>query len=554
MAPKPRGRQNHANSQRSNKTNLQELKNDEKIPITNQFLTIPCVRCGDNSHPGLDCLNTATDHNAGPYGSLVPGKKLGADKWIDELKKRYAERPKDLMFAGAIAKREEQDRENAALGKQTTDDKKGTKKMGQEQQGGNASLADSTRQSAVQGLSLAPANQSSDRKATGPQNTSSSSEPVATYSFDHDRSEVTARRAPIANDLSENFLEPERDTTLLDLKGLKGQQLDYPARTEFTQHRPSTTLLTNHFQLNRNTRVVLYEFKVPELVGKGKRKARAMMKSIVANFPVLRNRQACFATDYFTTIVSWEDLRTHMHNAGHHSISSQGEAEQYRLLTFSDGPTTLRYERKFNMGELFDYANMHPRLPANTNIKPMIDAFNMIISKCVEQSNVATVPGGANKFYLKDAHVQLGTTISLCTHRGYSYSVKAGSGVVLLNVNSLTSAFWCPITLDRAMNDQPFQNMAWNIFEGAIQGLWVYITYDRGDKKKDPEAYARLNSPEARIKPIAGIGGIPTAVEFTPKGGKRTKVMDYFNASKSPLKLFPLFSDTNYFQRIIPAS
>jgi eukaryotic translation initiation factor 2C len=322
---------------------------------------------------------------------------------------------------------------------------------------------------------------------------------------------------------------------------LRGQQLDYPARTEFAQYKDRVTVLTNHFQLLSKSSVKIYEFKIPELEGKGKRKARAIMKSIINNFPELYANRTQLATDYFTTIVSWVDLRPLMPNASRSSLPNT--PEQYRLLTFQDGPTTLRYERTVDMGRLFDYAKIDPNVPASTNIKPMIDVFNMIISKCAEESAVATVPGGANKFYRKDAHVSFDSTNSLCMHRGYSYTVKAGAGVVLLNVNTLTSAFWCPVMLDQVMNSPPFNDMDWNTFEGLVQGLRVYITYDRGDKKANAEAYEKLNSEEGRIRPIVGLSLLrqrdrttsvenPHQVSFTPRGGTRTSVMKYFNTSK----------------------
>ncbi|KAF2451923.1 Piwi-domain-containing protein [Karstenula rhodostoma CBS 690.94] len=555
--PKPNhhGLQKHAKNQQSTGQHLQDLRKDEKTTITDQFLTLPCVRCGDDSHSCLDCPNTATSHNDGPYGSLNPGKKLGADKWVDELKKRHAANPRDLMFGRAVANREEQDRKRA-LEKQKQDGENEIEEKGEEKQGDNSSHEDSTPQPAygMQELSLAPANQSSEGKAPAPQNATNNSEPVTTYRFDHDQSEVAARTAPTYRNLPPNFLRPDRQRVDMDLQNLRGQQLDYPARTEFTKHEPSTTLLTNHFQLGCEERVVLYEFKVPELEGKGKRKARAIMKSIIANFPVLRDRQTLFATDYFTTIVSWVDLRTEMNNAGHRSISTQGQAEQYHLLTFSDGPTTLRYERTVNIRELFDYARMDPNLPANTDTKQMINLMNIIVSKCAEESAAATIPGGANKFYLKDAHVPLGNGGSLCTHRGYSYTVKAGVGAVLLNVNSLTSAFWRPVLLHRVLDDDPtFGQMYWNVFEGVIQGLRVSITYERGDKEKDPDAYKWLNSEEGRIKTIVELGRRPDEEVFTPEGGKPTTVLDHYKRTYGPNFIqFPVHQLVNLGTRDAP--
>ncbi|KAK7186103.1 piwi domain-containing protein [Paraphaeosphaeria sporulosa] len=507
-----------ANSQRSNRPDLQELNKREQDAIRDEFLTIPCVHCADISHSCLDCSNTATDYKTGPYGSLSPSKKLGADKWIDELKKRYAAN-------------------KMALEKPKQDGKNVIKEKVQEQQGGNnSSQKGSTAKPTdnLQELSTPPPNQSIEGGTSGSQNASGSMKLVASYNFDHDRSEIASRRAPAAAELLSTFESLARGPSDKDLKMLHGQQLAYPARTEFAQYKSRKTLLTNHFQLMCMKPIELYEFKVPEIEGEGKRKARAIMKSIVANFPVLRNNPTLFATDYFTTIVSWVDLRTYMNNANYANTAPQGSPAQYDLLTFPDGPTTLRYERTVNVGELFAYARMDPNLPATFDIKEMISLLNIIISKCAEESAVATVPGGANKFYLKEAHAALGSGGSLCTHRGYSYAVKSGVGVVLLNVNSITSAFWRPILFHHVLTDDvTFGRMDWNIFEGVIYGLRVYITYERGDKK-DPDAHKRLNSEEGRVKTITGLGLQPAYEIFTPEGGTPTTVLDHYNKTYGP--------------------
>jgi eukaryotic translation initiation factor 2C len=525
--------------------NYQELGRDQKKEVTDQFLTTPCVRCGDNSHSCLDCSKCANDHNGhktGPYGSLNPGKKLGADKWINELKEKYKKNPNDLVLHQAVRNRENQ-------GQQQVPDQKVQKgkskveKKGQVQQGegSNHDASNGKSNDVLQGgLSPTPANQSRQGEASGVQNLHSGSDAVTPYNFDHDRSEIPTSRAPAATNLPERFVRPDRQASDIDPEKLHGQQLDYPTRTEFAKYEDRVTVLTNHFQLMSKGPVKIYEFKIPELEGKGKRKARAIMKSIINNFPELHDNRAQIATDYFTTIVSWVDLRLLMPGAS--CISLPNDPEQYRLLTFQDGPTTLQYQGTVDMEELFRYVKMGPTISGNTNIKPMIDMFNMIISKCAEESAVATVPGGANKFYRKDAHVPLGNCKALCTHRGYSYTVKAGAGAVLLNVNTLTSAFWCPMMLDQVMNCAPLNNMDWGDFEGLVQGVRVYITYNRGDKKANAETYEKLNSEEGRIKPIVGLSlrrdngkthaKRPDQVFFTPRDGTRTSVMDHFNTSK----------------------
>lgn len=465
------------------KSTYEELNKSEKRAITEQFLTTPCVRCNDKNHSCLNCPDESpSDYTSTAYGKLRPGKKLGAKKHIRDLKEKYNKNKEDPLF-------------------KKTDEQ--------------------------QSLSVASNLTASSHHSLGDE-----SEPVFGYQYRHEREEVARRGPPKPHELRRAPTSPDRNIpTNKDLHRRQEYELDYPARTNFSGGK--VKILTNHFQLmcNSDGPITLYEFTVPELEGKGKRKARAIIESIIANCAVLTQHQASFATDHCCTIVAWVDLRTLLSAADYTLISSPGSAAQYRLLTSSDGPLSLQFKREVNMQDLFRYAQMDPGLAPDINIEPMTNIFNIIISKCVEQSTVGTVPGGANKYYRKDAHESFIKCVSLCMHRGYSYTVKAGVSAVLLNVNSLTSAFWCPVTVDRVLKDSTF-GMEGETLSGVINGLHVYITYDRGDKKADPEAEKKLNSREGRIKQIVGLGSAATQQRFTLEDGTSTTVANYFATSK----------------------
>lgn len=508
----------------------QDLRKNEKTAIADDFLTTPCIRRGDQRHACLDCPNTLSDHKQGPYGSLPKGKKMGADIWIDELKKEYLKDKNDSLFDRAFAKKE---RENPQQSSKENGQKGETSKKSETGAANSTTLEPVHRATdGMQGQDGHSTKLASVPEGSGSQDADT---PPVEFNYHYDRKQLPPTKAPDRNSPQRNPISPDRKQSDLNLGKLKDQELDYPARTELAQYKTKESVLTNHFQLTRNTskKLTLYEFKIPELENKGKRKARAIMESILSNCQVLKSHKVEFATDYFKTIVAWTDLRTHLATAGHVLISPANGPEQYHLLESTEGPMSMSYVRQVDMNDLFEYSNLNPGLAATLNVQQLVDLFNIVISKCVENSGVPTVPGGANKFYRKDGHIALGQGGSLCTLRGYSYTVKAGSGAVLLNVNSLTSAFWLPVMLHHVMlNDPVFGRIDWDVFERAILGLHVRIEYERGDKKNDPKAYARLNREENRIKPIIGLGRAAQDETFVDLNGREITVANHFNASK----------------------
>lgn len=210
-------------------------------------------------------------------------------------------------------------------------------------------------------------------------------------------------------------------------------------------------ILTKHFQIlyNNDKPVRLYEFKIPELEGKPKRKVHAMMESIVANSTILADNRTSFATYYFCTIMAWVNLRG--------LLGPANPDGTYHLLNIRDGQVdlrmNLRFERQLDVQDLLRFARMDPAIITGiTNANAMMDDR----------------------------------------------------------------------TWDRDMN----------LFSRLVIGLRVYVTYDRGDEKSDPEAFARLNSLEGRIKIIAELGEPANLQMFTPQGGQAISVADHFAASR----------------------
>ncbi|KAF1972572.1 hypothetical protein BU23DRAFT_569086 [Bimuria novae-zelandiae CBS 107.79] len=509
----------------------------ETTAITDCFLILPCVRCNDPSHSCSKFPNEKTDNSSGPYGRLSAGKKLTANRFIRELKETFARNPDEPIFNKANENRiaQEQARLRAqagawtarsvshqaattappVTGEQTSNSSTSTNTPTPKKEGlritagadyfkgevlkdemkefrnqledetarrkrGELAGTDSDNPRALsqtgsaqqlgdemQSLSEDPA--SKPAQVPLPAVTHDNSGTAVSYRYTHDRMEVASRRSPGAGVLRRAAVAPTRDVSDKDLSRLHGRELAYLARTEFASYGKGAKILTNHFQLvyklmkkdkTGQDQAILYEFKVPELGGRGKRKARAIwtlsspaVPSSPVTEPVLRQITSQQLWHGSTCARCWDG-------------SSTTERHQHRV---NDDPISL----------------------------------------------------GANKFYRQDAHHQLGTGVSLCMRRGYSYAVKAGVGAVLLNVNSLTSAFWRPIWFDRVLDDNnTFGSMVWDTFAGVITGLpygpgflqrpdLQVVNLGQRNDPRCPYAYVTCRRPPV-AKALVGVEGLET--------------------------------------------
>lgn len=559
-----------------------DLSTQEKQKSSDEFLTPLCIRCGGKDNVTSNRSNDNLDVSVGSYGDLKqPEKTHTANEFIRYLQGKHKADTKDSSSNKSEEKKDIEGNTSYQARSSVSTPELDTEPHTHSQPAPSVPSAsqDSLKVTGdtkvlSQGISgfmeqylklekllltqdnlpdSTPQMIGGEQKPTGnpdkspTQNSSSGRAGDNPKAFDYHypsaRVESAVRSAPTAAHLGRRFLTPERNTADKDLNRLNNVILEYPSRTKFAKYDKHMKILTNHFQIlyNNDKPVKLYEFRIPELEGRPKRKARAMMESIIANSTILADNRASFATDYFCTIVAWVDLRG--------LLGPTNPDGTYHLLNIRDVQVdlrmNLRFERQVDMQDLLRYAKMDPAIitdiananapntnSATFNLELMVNLFNIIISECAEQSAIRTIPAGNNRFYRQDAHAPLGDGVSLCTHRGYSYSVKAGVGAVLLNVNSFTSAFWRPINFADAMMDNRTWDMDMNVFSGLVVGLRVYITYDRGDKKSDPEAFAKLNSLEGRIKSIAGLGRPANLQMFMPQGGQAISVADHFAASQ----------------------
>jgi eukaryotic translation initiation factor 2C len=94
--------------------------------------------------------------------------------------------------------------------------------------------------------------------------------------------------------------------------------------------------------------------------------------------------------------------------------------------------------------------------------------------------------------------------------RGYYYTVKPGTGIIILNFNLATSAFFKPISVQTFLADQATFG---GHQEDDLKGLRVYVLTERvrvaGDvnyDKLNSESSRTLNSESSRTKKVNFIG------------------------------------------------
>ncbi|KAF2658625.1 Piwi-domain-containing protein [Lophiostoma macrostomum CBS 122681] len=294
------------------------------------------------------------------------------------------------------------------------------------------------------------------------------------------------------------------------LQKINDADATYPIRDDL---RPSTTeVLTNHFEITLEPKIVFYEYKIEGIPSdKPKRLQKVFVDNIVNRVGWLVRNKDSFAHDSTGTIIAWKSLPIPT-KVGHKEAGTNPEDEGriWELLDLKHGEDYLhidfRFVRTVNITGLLRYISTDPAYrdwDSNVwNLSPVVNALNIVISKCFIGDIVRV---GANKFFVERSAATLGEIYgrqsrSLCTMRGYSYTIKPGMGKVLLNVNAKTSAFYNPLTVSEYLLDR---NTFSNDYDRGrhLKGVRVYIMYTRG---KD-DANSPLDKDQARIKTIFDV-------------------------------------------------
>ncbi|KAH3913322.1 hypothetical protein HBH56_101590 [Parastagonospora nodorum] len=288
----------------------------------------------------------------------------------------------------------------------------------------------------------------------------------------------------------------------------------FPLRKEFAN--TNSEVFTNHFEVvfKPTTQFFVYEvLKMP--AGKSKRKSKFILKTAIEAWDFLKNNKEHFTTGGINTIVAWKDLHSEMNcNRVVDGADNTQVGAIWMPDAIADGSQRIqlfiKLQRELDLAGLQNYINASQAASdAEFAFSPIVDALNIAVSSSLSRDDV--ILQSASKFFVKNGYKPLagGKNLkSLCTIRGYYYTIKPGMQKVLLNVNAATSAFFCPITVADFLKDETF---TYAEREKHLKTLRLYIEPDRtATDDPDDKHTDHLNKPQNRIKSFCGLGPVFT--------------------------------------------
>ncbi|KAF1849347.1 Piwi-domain-containing protein [Cucurbitaria berberidis CBS 394.84] len=345
---------------------------------------------------------------------------------------------------------------------------------------------------------------------------------------------------PKSNPIPGNRIDSQSLDKALSGPRIPGLQAEFPLRKAF--YNSNTTVYTNHFAIKLDPNMPLYEYEIKGLPGKlGKKTAKILVREMINKLDFLRNHQDEFATDHCKTLVSWVNLPDT--TLAPVSVSSE-EGKELVILQ-------LQRKGEVNTALLKQYAEgkAQPNKAVNDKILSVNEALNMVISKALSRDSFSLK---ANKFFVTGGHTRLGD--SLCTMRGYFYSIKPGMGQILLNLNACTSAFYQPVLVSKFLLDNnTIRDQEERL--SVLRGLRVHLTYD--PKHSGVEARSRAATIEAYMKTIEETGLPCLRQTFNHKGrdGKpdeKPTVQQYFQKTYKKTLQYPQLPAINCGTKLKP--
>ncbi|EMD58844.1 hypothetical protein COCSADRAFT_348224 [Bipolaris sorokiniana ND90Pr] len=288
----------------------------------------------------------------------------------------------------------------------------------------------------------------------------------------------------------------------------RAKKAEFPLRKAFAQ--ASSDVLTNHFEVRfkPKTRFFIYEIlKIPG--GKSKRKAKYIFKAAEEAWGMLRDNKQYYATDHVKTIVAWKNLHE---TIGYQPVILGDDGTQagaiWQPKAIADGNERvqlfLKLHHELKLDGLYRYMDArHQESDPEFNFNPIISALNLAITSSMTSS---VFQQSSNKFFVKDGYVDLPgkrSLKSLCTIRGYYFTIKPGIQKIFLNVNPATNAFFRPITVGEFLSDDTFSE---DERVRLLKTLRLYIEYERLPNKDNQYQINRLNKPHNRVKSVFEMG------------------------------------------------
>jgi hypothetical protein len=199
--------------------------------------------------------------------------------------------------------------------------------------------------------------------------------------------------------------------------------------------------------------------------------------------------------------------------------------DEWRLIDVDDREETIHLDLRLvgpvDIARIRNFTESNHAQPIAYDPEPVRRALHIVMTKCIEDRNVIHL--NANKFFVKHAHAprSRGTNAvaTLQAFRLCHYKIKAGMAKILLNVTSVTSAFWNTLHVNEVLASG-LGTIDNNL--SSLKGVKVHNEYRR-DKKgrgsKDSKVNGSINDEHAHIKRIRGFGEAVNQQMFgwTPK-------------------------------------
>ncbi|KAF2851686.1 Piwi-domain-containing protein [Plenodomus tracheiphilus IPT5] len=303
---------------------------------------------------------------------------------------------------------------------------------------------------------------------------------------------------PARKPIPGNSVDPKVFRKLLEDNVAHAKVAEFPLRKTF--HPTKVPVYTNHFALKLDPKLPLYEYDIhgiPNTMGKSKKRA-------LVEFP----KEALGPTEVFLR-EDWQEAR-----------------DVIMLQLFSNGVVDTNLLTRYSEGKA------QPTEETRKALKGIESALNLVISKAMDPRDSFSLK--ANKFFVTSGYSDLGQ--SLCTMRGYFYSVRPGMGQILLTLNACTSAFYKPILVSQFLSDNTSFKSP-NARLKALRGVRVQLTYEPKRSGKKPLSTAATIA--SRIKTITNGGDLCNTQKFTLKDVGDKTIKDHFEQTYGNPLRFP---------------
>ncbi|KAK3111728.1 hypothetical protein LTR53_012710 [Teratosphaeriaceae sp. CCFEE 6253] len=314
------------------------------------------------------------------------------------------------------------------------------------------------------------------------------------------------------------------DVDRLDPSKQVPQSERYALRADFGTRSTPFEVFVNHFQVNLPRATVLYEYLIDspslEWANATRNKRKIFVRDVIDKVPEFVSNIARVASDYRSKVITTVDLL------------DGGTVREVTVPSYRAGmrgePTavtlTVQLNREFPMDEFSDHVTGHNMTYEEQGAA---EAMNILVSKAVADGSPDTFMAGNNKFYYRPGWTELGKdpdVSGLIAMRGYFCSVRPSMGMVTLNVNTLTSAFYRPDTIQSYIDyiHGTARPTAANLrdINKHLAKLRVYVNFDR----QQANEAAVIDSIARRTKTVHDVADFATFVEIPkPKATDKSK-------------------------------